>query len=306
MSNPVDVITNIRKTNEDNYRFPSTLGSPERGEDKFTSFLVKEIQKGGSSKTVGTVALPMPTDVIDDYKVEYLDAELGPIGASAVGMGTNIADDYSLENVGATLKSGLKSVNKSLISQVVSRKAMSMIPGISTGDAKATAGQIVTSATNRAVNPYITGVFKSVGFKTFNFTFRLHPLNRADTESMRKVINFFKSSMLPEDEVIVGGVDNHHGDFTYEQKTGLQKLPHRFDIDFHTGNFNEVHNFMVKIRDASITSFSVDYNTEGAPAFFKDTSAPMMAVLNMTFSESKIHTRERDDSLYDYGMGDWT
>jgi len=26
----------------------------------------------------------------------------------------------------------------------------------------------------------------------------------------------------------------------------------------------------------------------------------------MTFSESKIHTRERDASLYDYGMGDWT
>lgn len=296
MANPVDTITNFKKTNEDNYRFPAGLGSVERGEDKFTFFLIKEIKPGGSLKTVGTIALPMPTNLVDDYKVEYTDAELGPIGAAAVGMGSSIANDYSLDNVGATLKSGLRSINKSLIGQVIASKAISMIPGISTGNAKATAQQIVTSATNRAVNPYITGVFKSIGFKTFNLTFRLSPLNRTDSESMRKIIKFFKLSMLPEDEVIPG--HGGHPDLTYEQKTGLQTLPHRFDIDFHTGSFRE---YMFQIREASITSFSVDYETEGAPAFFKDTSAPLTAVLNMTFTESKIHTRNRDENMY--GMG---
>ena len=104
MGNPLNSIVDRRKTNDENFRFPSTLGTRERGEDKFTFFIVKEILPGGESKTVGTVALPLPTNLVDDYKVEYADAELGPIGAASVGMGTSIANDYSLENVGNTLK----------------------------------------------------------------------------------------------------------------------------------------------------------------------------------------------------------
>ena len=49
--------------------------------------------------------------------------------------------------------SGLCSFNEGRMGQVIAKKAIEFIPGISTGDAKATAGQIVTSATNKAVNP---------------------------------------------------------------------------------------------------------------------------------------------------------
>ena len=85
----------------------------------------------------------------------------------------------------------------------------------------------------------------------------------------------------------------------YEQKTGLQTLPHRFDIDFYSGN-NELEGskYLMRIRNASITSFSVDYETEGNPAFFKDTSAPISSTLNITFTESKIYTRNVDEDLY--------
>ena len=300
MTNPVDVLVNNKKTSTDNYRFPSTLGSRDRGEDKFTFFLVKEILKGGDLTTIGTVALPMPTNLIDDYKVEYADATLGPIGATAVGVGSQIADDYSLDGIGKALKNGLRSVNRNMLGQVVAKKAIEMIPGISTGDAKATAGQIVTSATNMAVNPYNVGVFKSVGFKQFNFTFKLFPLNQDDTDHLNDVIKFFKSSMLPEDEIIPG--HGGHPDFTYQQKSGLQTLPHRFSISFQTnsasrskGRYSE---YMFKVEDAALSSFSVDYEGEGGPAFFKKTGAPMAATLNMTFMESKIHTRERDESMY--------
>ena len=299
MTNPVDVFVNTNKKNADNYRFPSTLGSINRGEDKFTFFLVKEIKKGGELSTVGTIALPMPTNLVDDYKVEYVDAELGPIGATAVGMGTHIANEFSLENIGNALKNGLRTSNKNMISQVVAKKALEMVPGLSTGDAKATAGQIVTSATNRAVNPYVTGVFKSIGFKSFNFTFKLYPLNKRDTDAMKKVINYFKSSMLPEDEVMESMRTERGAEFTYKQNTGLQKLPHRFNISFITKLESlEQSEYMFKIEDAAMTSFSVDYESEGGPSFFKDTNAPTNATLNMTFMESKIHTRERDISMY--------
>ena len=57
---------------------------------------------------------------------------------------------------------------------------------------------------------------------------------------------------------------------------------------------------MPSINDAAITSFSVDYETEGAPAFHKN-SAPVSTILNLTFTESKIYTREnvrQDNSRY--------
>ena len=117
----------------------------------------------------GTIALPMPLDIVDDYKVEYADANLGPLGATAVGVGSSIATELSIENLKKSLLNGLGSFNSGLLGQVVAKKSIEMIPGISTGDAKATASQIVTSATNKAINPYITMYLKVLVSKLLIF-----------------------------------------------------------------------------------------------------------------------------------------
>lgn len=309
MSNPVDKIRSFKNNSQINdFTFPSTLGSAE--EEHFTYILVKEIVKGGGEPNLkGTIALPMPLDIVDDYKVEYADANLGPLGATAVGVGSSIATEVSMDNIKKSLMSGLGSFNSGLLGQVIAKKSIEFIPGISTGDGRSAAGQIVTSATNKAINPYITGVFKSIGFKTFNFTFRCHPRNDADSQVLTNIIKFFRNSMLPEDEVI--SQFDEDGEFLYEQKTGLQMLPHRFDVDFFaSGSDAGIDNkelfgsrYLPSVNDAAMTSFSVDYETEGGPAFHKN-SAPITTVLNMTFTESKIYTRDNvrnEDRLYEIG-----
>ena len=306
MSNPVEKIQALKSQGDNDFAFPSSLGGNNE-EKHFTYILVKDIEKGGNQTLIGTIALPMPLDIVDDYKVEYTDANLGPLGATAVGVGSSIATEVSLDNIKKSLMNGLGSFNSGLLGQVVAKKAIEFIPGISTGDGRAAAGQIVTSATNRAVNPYITGVFKSVGFKTFNFTFRCHPRNSTDSENLTKIIKFFRNSMLPEDEVI--NQFDEDGEFLYEQKTGLQKLPRRFYVDFFTSGsdfgvedeqlYGSRH--LPSINDAAMTSFSVDYETEGAPAFHKNAS-PVSTIINMTFTESKIYTRDsvrKENNLYD-------
>lgn len=295
MSNPVEKIQALKNTDKNDFVFPTTLGSEE--EKHFTYILIKDIEKGGKQTLVGTIALPMPLDIVDDYKVEYSDANLGPLGATAVGVGASIANEVSLDNIKKSLMSGLGSFNSGLLGQVVAKKAIEFIPGISTGDGRAAAGQIVTSATNKAVNPYITGVFKSIGFKTFNFTFRCHPRNANDSQSLTNIIKFFRDSMLPDDDVI--RQYDEDGEFLFEQKTGLQTLPRRFYLDFFTsGSDSGVEDaqlygsrYLPSINDAAMTSFSVDYETEGAPAFHKDAS-PVSTIINMTFTESKIYTRD--------------
>ena len=218
MSNPVDKIRSFKNNSQINdFTFPSTLGSAE--EEHFTYILVKEIVKGGGEPNLkGTIALPMPLDIVDDYKVEYADANLGPLGATAVGVGSSIATEVSMDNIKKSLMSGLGSFNSGLLGQVIAKKSIEFIPGIGTGDGRSAAGQIVTSATNKAINPYITGVFKSIGFKTFNFTFRCHPRNDTDSQVLTNIIKFFRNSMLPEDEVI--SQFDEDGEFLYEQKTG--------------------------------------------------------------------------------------
>ena len=296
MSNPVEKIQALKSQGKNDFVFPSTLGGSNE-EKHFTYILVKDIEKGGNQTLVGTIALPMPLDIVDDYKVEYADANLGPLGATAVGIGGSIASEPSLDNIKKSLMSGLGSFNTGLLGQVVAKKAIEFIPGIGTGDARAVAGQIVTSATNKAVNPYITGVFKSIGFKTFNFTFRCHPRNSNDTQNLTQIIKFFRNSMLPDDEVV--DVDFGDPEFSYKRQTGLQTLPRRFYLDFFTssGDFGVEDEqlygsrYLPSINDAAMTSFSVDYETEGAPAFHKDAS-PVSTILNMTLTESKIYTRD--------------
>ena len=296
MSNPVEKIQALKSQGENDFAFPSSLGGSSE-EKHFTYILIKDIEKGGKQTLVGTIALPMPLDIVDDYKVEYADANLGPLGATAVGVGGSIANEPSLDIIKKSLMSGLGSFNSGLLGQVIAKKAISMIPGISTGNGRAVAGQIVTSATNRAVNPYITGVFKSIGFKTFNFTFRCHPRNSTDTQNLTKIIKFFRNSMLPDDDVVDVGFGDP--EFTYKQQTGLQTLPRRFYLDFFTstGDFGVEDSqlygsrYLPSINDAAMTSFSVDYETEGGPAFHKN-SSPVTTILNMTFTESKIYTRD--------------
>ena len=310
MSNPVEKIQALKSQGKNDFTFPSSLGGSSE-EKHFTYILVKDIEKGGNQTLVGTIALPMPLDIVDDYKVEYTDANLGPLGATAVGVGASIATEVSLDNIKKSLLSGLGSFNSGLLGQVVAKKAIEFIPGISTGDGRAAAGQIVTSATNKAVNPYITGVFKSVGFKTFNFTFRCHPRNSQDTQNLTQIIKFFRNSMLPDDVVV--DVGDGDPEFTYKQQTGLQTLPRRFYVDFFTSRSDSQRNdvgiedgqlygsrYLPSINDAAMTSFSVDYETEGAPAFHKNAS-PVSTIINMTFTESKIYTRDnvrKEDNRY--------
>ena len=309
MSNPVEKIRAFQSTAKLNdLTFPSTLGNDE--ERHFTYILVKELATGANQPTLkGTIALPMPLEIVDDYKVEYADAQLGPLGATAVGVGSSIATEVSVDNIKKSLTSGLGSFNSGLLGQVIAKKAIEFIPGISTGDGRAAARQIVTSATNKAINPYITGVFKSVGFKTFNFSFRCHPRNSQDSQNLTQIIKFFRDSMLPEDDMIEV-YDDSGDELEYLQQSGLQTLPHRFDINFFSDNsdagfsnesqqlFGSRH--LPKVSNAAMTSFAVDYETEGGPSFHKN-SSPVTTVLNMTFIESKIYTREnvkQENDLY--------
>ena len=309
MSDPVEKIRSFQSTAKLNdLTFPSTLGSDE--ERHFTYILVKEVATGAKQPTLkGTIALPMPLEIVDDYKVEYTDANLGPLGATAVGVGSSIATEVSMDNIKKSLTSGLGSFNTGLLGQVIAKKAIEFIPGISTGDGRAAARQIVTSATNKAINPYITGVFKSIGFKTFNFSFRCTPKNSQDSENLTQIIKFFRDSMLPEDDLIEV-YDDSGDELEYLQQSGLQSLPHRFDVNFFSDNsdagFSDTNQqlfgsrHLPRVSDAAMTSFAVDYETEGGPAFHKN-SAPVTTVLNMTFIESKIYTRQNvknENDLY--------
>lgn len=305
MSNPVVAIQKeTNRSKGQHLRYPRQLGGTgdSRGHgQKFALFKFKEIQPGGSSIALDTVALLLPSALQDAYQVEYSDAPMGSIGAAVTGIGVGAGQmgDFSYDAVMNTLDNGMRTINSSLIGQVLSKKALSALPGISSADAGHVPGQIVTSATNRAINPYVTSVFKGIGFRTHNFTFRLTPEKDIDSTTIKKIISMFKESMLPEDIYSVGTTNPHSDMIKQGRDTGLQKLPFRFDIRFYplVRDYQEPdEEFLFRIQDASMTSFTIDYSSEGGISFYKGTGAPQTATLNMTFIESRIYTRERHEA----------
>ena len=302
MSNPVVAIQKeTNRSKGQHLRYPRQLGGSgdSRGHgQKFALFKFKEIQPGGSSIALDTIALMLPTALQDAYSVEYSDAPMGSIGAAVTGIGVGAGQvgDFSYDAVMNTLDNGMRSINSSLVGQVLAKKALSALPGISSADV---AGQVVTSATNKAINPYVTSVFKGIGFRTHNFTFRLTPEKNTDSNTIKKIISMFKESMLPEDIYSEGTVNPHSDMKKQGRDTGLQKLPFRFDIRFYplVRDYQAPdEEFLFRIQDASMTSFTIDYSSEGGISFYKGTGAPQTATLNMTFIESRIYTRERHEA----------
>ena len=64
--------------------------------------------------------------------------------------------------------------------------------------------------------------------------------------------------------------------------------------DVITGDELVINESILKIRNAVVTDFTVEYSAGTQnPTFFKDTGAPLSVTLNVTVKETEIYTKER-------------
>ena len=260
------------------YRFPENIGSTtaEPESRKFCLFRFHNVDDSGNPGETSTcVVLPFP-EINDAINIKYENVEFDVVGAIAVGAS---AGNVSIDRLSDIAKTGIKSFNRDSFARIAADTVLSGTPGLKAGVAK---------GLNTIQNPYITNVFNSSGFRDFSFTFTLIPKRAHESDHIQDIIRTFKEAMLPEKKLIKEGRN-------INQSTGIIKMPDKVDITFFptTGADYNKNKSIIKIRNAVVTDLTVEFSSGTQnPTFFKDTGAPLSAVLNVSVKETEIYTKE--------------
>lgn len=235
-----------------------------------------------NQNTTASVVLPIPSNLQDTYSVQINPFELGSMGALAAdalnGQSRNIAseaasgagaafnDTAQAEGLGGTAGAVLSNLKSA--SAFVGRNALDDL-GIG-----GLAGAIDV-ATGTAVNPHVTLRFEGVNLKSHTFNWSMSPRNEREAETLKNLINFIRSRMLPS-------YDRGQGSTAISR--GLLRYPNLVDIYFTGINQDYFYYF----KPAMIQNFTTDYtpngialNRGGRPAFIN---------MTMQLTEASIHT----------------
>ena len=139
----------------------------------------------------------------------------------------------------------------------------------------------VEATSKKVANPYKEQLFKSVGFRSFEFVYKFAPRSDAELENVMKIIQKFKYYMHPEND---------------ENKLFLE-YPSEFEIEYrYRGRRNE---YLNKISNCALTDLDISYGNQDSYTSFKDTrGAPSEINVRMKFTELETMTNDRIGNDY--------
>jgi hypothetical protein len=234
---------------------PKDFASSGSGSFGFSS----RIKAGNKGRNIiGTVTLPVPAGIGDANAVDWgsqsmnaLEIEAAKIALSGINGGGKEGADAANDGLDA-LQKNLGDVKKGL--SVYFAQAATGVTGL-------------LSRTQGAVtNPNMELLFNGPQLRPFNFTFKLSPRSKKESESVRSIIRFFKQGMSP----------------IRTESNLFLKAPHTFQIQYL--HRNEEHKFINKIKECALQFFAVNYTPEGNYATFTD-GAMVSYEIQMQFTE---------------------
>ena len=259
-------------------KYPSDYEAKSGNWVNFTRIKYKKNSIFGASTTEPTgsvISLPMPPSLSTSYGADWENSAMGITGA-VVGKGLGSAAEGILKSLKSgssgfqSLVDGIKSGNNygKLGEQYVVAAA------IDAATSTNVAGQALM-AVGIARNPHKSLSFNAPRFRTFNFQYKLTPKSREETRTVNSIIQEFKQASLPS--------------FTEATENNLFNYPDMYQISFTHDSY------LFKIGNCIISDVSVDYHGEGTPAYLgiDGTKAPASILLNLTFNEAEIMTREK-------------
>ena len=272
--------------NGDSVKFPSELfendhyieftakkteGGAEEALGKFA-----DVFKGIKGNTVlgGSIYLPMPSQLSTDYNPDYGTPDLGP----GAGMALKPADQaiYGNDSMGMKAASGLSLAGLvgGAITGGIGQAAVNAVNSIP-GSGGATGGAILKTAGGVALNQHKIVLFTGVNFREHQFSWKLSPKNRKESDDIRKIIDMFAYYSHPE--YIAGGL--------------FFKYPEFFEIKFRHPEY------LFKLQPSVCKDIKVNYHGQGYAAYIRDANgggipAPAEIELSLTFLETEIVTKQ--------------
>lgn len=248
-----------------------------RGLDLINSFLGSSLSIGSSS-VGGTIRLPMPSNLSTDYNPEYSTPELGPVAGMALkpieqGMyGLNSMSAGSTQGQGQSgLTAGSYAAGAALGGAVGVAQAAAGRLGIG-GDAFGAALKVGAGV---AVNQHKIVLFTGVGFRDHQFSWKLSPKNREESNRIKGIIDQFAYYSHPQ--YIQGGL--------------FFKYPEFFRIKFRHPQY------LFELLPSVCTDVRVNYHGQGYAGYIRDSDgggppAPAEVEISLTFKEVEIVTKD--------------
>jgi len=234
----------------------------------------------GSTTLGGTIRLPMPSNLSTDYNPEYTKPNLG----SAAGMALKPSDQaiYGNNTMGNQAMAGnsLQGLITALgagASGAATDYGLGKINSLaaSIGGGADTANAILKVSGGIAINPHKIVLFTGVDFREHQFSWKLSPKNRRESDAIKQIIDMFTYYAHPE--YIAGGM--------------FFKYPEFFEIKFRHPEY------LFKLQPSVCRDVKVNFHSQGYPAYIRDANgggipAPAEIELSLTFMETEIVTKQ--------------
>ena len=221
---------------------------------------------------LGTVFLPIPSNIQDGNAVSYSDDSLNGIVAAAVGAVGDVLNTDISKGVDQTKKSftdfGTNISNlvtgNSAVKDALNRSLAAQAVGVFGGNV--TPDQLLARQTGEIFNPNMELLFNGVTLRAFKFQFKLTPRDKNESLEIRNIIRFFKYNMSPQT-----------GTNSYFLKT-----PNVFKLTYKKGP--DSHPFLHKFKLCALESISVNYTGENVYATYGD-GTPVSMIMDLSFKE---------------------
>jgi hypothetical protein len=215
------------------------------------------------TKTISeSIVLPVPSQLLTSYRVNYADEEMGMAGNIAAAISSN-PDLANKVNAAGEEKAG--SVGKQILE---------------TGGAAATSIALKTSPflsamSGLAANPRREQLFKNVDFRRFQFDYQFFPKSPGEAANILEIIRMFKVHMHPEFK---------------DDANFLYIYPSEFEIRIYNGTNpnNAIHKFATCV----LSEMTVNYNPNGVFTTFEN-GMPTQINMNLQFIEIALMDKKR-------------
>jgi hypothetical protein len=203
-----------------------------------------------------SVYLPLPQSITDSFGASYTAENLYFVGNAIRNDLTNVATSEGSTSFNNLFSQGGMNRSASRIADYISslgsdqgvRQAAAAfgVAALSNpnmgilGAAAKTSFQVTT-------NPYPVMIYSGTGFKSFSFEWTFYPEDASETETIKKIVGYFRREMLPEQDI---------------NNPSILKTPAIWEIvlkpDSHTKKF----------KRSVITGLEVNYTPNGAAFIF--------------------------------------
>jgi len=257
--------------------YPPSLVYPNNligAQTNFVRFTANKYQYGGIGEMLGCISLYHPSNISFSDNGSYSSLDMGPLGRELAGA---MAGNQSIANIASNTINALTTNDKQLASLLGTKIVGDSLAALSAGAIESPSA-IYKNVKGIAVNPNTTASFSNMAIRTYQFNFKLIPESQDDSYLIRKILNFLRSNMYPEQAA------NGY----------LLSYPATFNIEFYSAD-GKPNIYYPKIYQCYMTSFQTAFNASSH--LHHEGGAPVEVDVSMSFQETKVLTKGEIDHL---------